>query len=80
MAITINVKTMSVHGWDRRNPMARNAFGDATPGYVRGWMKPNYPVPALSRVEINERGVYLYDVCAEQTAWFGPLYAWRISR
>lgn len=43
--LTINVKTKAVSGWNRRKPMARNRFGDATPGYVRGHIKPNYPMP-----------------------------------
>lgn len=45
--LTIDVKTKAVSGWDRRSPMARNKFGDATPGYVRGWIEPHYPVPSI---------------------------------
>ena len=54
--ITINVKTKDVSGhWDQ--PMARNSFGDATPGYIRGHIKPNYPMPAIRHTtELIHRG------------------------
>ena len=58
--LTINVKTKAITGWDRRNPMARNSFGDATPGYVRGHIPPNYPVPVpLSVAEYDLEYVWL---------------------
>lgn len=48
--------------------------------YLCGLEPSNFPVPAISRVEINERGVYLYDVDVELTSFYGPRYAWRIKR
>lgn len=48
--ITINVQTKAVT-LDRDTPiMARNQFGNATYGYVRGHLPPNYPVPAISEI------------------------------
>lgn len=50
MIYTINVKTKETT-FDRNHPdhvpMARNQFGDATPGYLRAWIEPNYPMPAI---------------------------------
>lgn len=68
--------------------IARERNGDAVSDcvlcnanhYMTDANQRHYPVPAISRVEINERGTYLYCVDAEYTAWFGPLYAWRITR
>jgi len=45
--ITINVRTKAIRLDPDTPVMATNQFGNATYGYIRGWLKPNYPVPAI---------------------------------
>lgn len=56
MLYTINAKTKAT-SFDKHDPehipMARNQFGDATPGYLRGWIEPNYQVPAIDYYNSN---------------------------
>lgn len=70
--ITINARTKAVQGWDRNAPMARNHFGDATPGYVRGQIKPNYPVPAIP-IEVS-----YFDWAVAVIEMNDPIYRWGV--
>lgn len=49
--LTIHTKTGRVEGKEHHPKVMRYAFGelhDQTPGYVRGWLPPRFPVPALA--------------------------------
>ena len=48
--LTIDVKTKAIQNkHEHPKVMVQTPFGimDQTPGYIRGWLKPNYPVPVV---------------------------------
>ena len=48
MTITINVRTKQVWNAREHEPQLTGHYGlNITPGYIRGWCEPNYPVPAI---------------------------------
>lgn len=52
--ITINVKTKAVSNSREHKPPQYNQFGECSPGYIRGWIPPRYPMPAIPLTYITD--------------------------
>lgn len=78
MTLTIDVKTKAVLNRHEHTPIIRHShvFGrmDQTPGYVRGWLPPNYPVP--STLGVVRLAVYPDVTCIDTPTGDDWVIAW----
>jgi hypothetical protein len=54
--ITINARTKATTNTDEHEPQVYSKHWpglNITPGYIRGWCKPNYPTPAVDYYNSN---------------------------